>query len=96
MNYFDYLETKYVERQEALKVKASELRVGNQGKFNAVMSNIQLGRKVVQWAYQVYLLVAFALIALRVVKAPTHKSSIPAQPEVKPDLKVVDGPSQST
>jgi hypothetical protein len=96
MNYFDFLETKFVETQKKVQVKPEEVRVEDQAKVNAVTANIQLGRKTVQFLYQMYLLTYFVAIKLRLRKAPTHLSSIPPKPATPPDLKVVDnGPPKS-
>lgn len=89
MNFFMYLETQFVERQKALAVSPESVTPENQAKFNAVMENIQQGRKLYQKMYQVRLIVHYILILLRIAKPPVFQSSIPPKPASPPDLKVV-------
>lgn len=89
MNYFLFLETKFVERQNALAVSPESVTPENQAKFNAVMSNIQIGRKVAQRFYQMYLLGYYILILLRIVKPPVFQSSIPPKAPTPPELNLV-------
>lgn len=95
MSYFEFLETKFVQRQKALSVSPKDVTVGNQAKFNAVMANIQLGRKVVQYGYQAYLISYYFLSCLKIVKLPPFQSSVPPEAPKPPELKVVDGPAKS-
>lgn len=90
MTYFNFLETQFVERQKALSVSPKDVTVGNQAKFNAVMSNIQMGRKTVQYSYQLYLLGYWILDCLKIVRGPKFQSSIPPEAPKPPELKVVD------
>lgn len=93
MTYFEFLETKFVERQKTLNVPPKDVKVENQAKLNAVLDNINFGRKVIQSVYSFYLLAFFIALKLRLAKKVEYQSSIPPAPE-KPELKAVPTPPE--
>jgi len=87
MTYFEFLETTWVQRNQALQVKPEEVSIANQAKFNAVVKLLELSRTTIRNLYIPFLICKFILVKARIIKAPEYKSSIPPTPE--PGLKVV-------
>ena len=91
MTLFDYLETKFTQTNALMATKnPNDVTVPRQARVNGVLKLIGMLRSIIMWSYIGYLLISFALIKLRLKKAPAFKSSIP---EAKPQgPKLVEPP----